>query len=339
LLEVEDMDGTIGWSECVAQEYPNYGPETIDTAWLAIREWLLPLLRPREIHHPQEVFPVLNSVVRGHLMAKAGLEMASWDIFSRRANVSLSTFLGGTRPEVPVGISIGLQPSPQHLVEKVNGCIAQGYRKIKLKIKPGADLPQVEAVRTAFGNDLPLSVDANSSYTLEHVQLLRSLDRFDLMMLEQPLQHDDLVRHAILQKEIDTPICLDESITGVERTEDMIQLGSGRIVNIKPGRVGGFAQSVLIHDLCARNGIPVWCGGMLESGIGRAHNVALAGLPNFVIPGDLSPSRRYWERDIVAPEWTMSREGMVRVPKERPGIGVDVDQDRIDNLTVRREEC
>lgn len=341
LLEGEDTDGIVGWSECVAQEYPNYSPETIDTAWLAIREWLLPLVRSRDVHHPQEVFGMLDAAVRGHLMAKAGLEMAFWDIAARRENVSLSRFLGGTRAEVPVGISIGLQPSPVHLVEKVRACISEGYRKIKLKIKPGHDLSYVEAVRTAFGNDLPLSVDANSSYTLEHVELFRALDLFGLMMIEQPLQHDDLVRHAILQKEIDTPICLDESITSEDRAEDMIQLGSGRIVNIKPGRVGGFAQSLLIHDLCARNGIPVWCGGMLESGVGRAHNVALAGLPNFVIPGDLSPSRRYWERDIVTPEWTMSREGLVRVPLDRPGIGVDVDLDRIEALTVRLEvlEC
>ena len=272
-------------------------------------------------------------------MAKAGLEMAIWDIAARRENISLSQLLGGTRRSVEVGISIGLQPSPAHLVEKVRGCIAEGYRKIKLKIKPGADLAYVEAVRGTFGADLPLSVDANSSYTLEHVRLFRKLDRFGLMMIEQPLQHDDLVRHAILQKEMDTPICLDESITSVDRAEDMIQLGSGRIVNIKPGRVGGLAESLLIHDLCARNGIPVWCGGMLESGIGRAHNVALASLPNFVIPGDLSPSRRYWDRDIVVPEWTMSSEGMVRVPTDRPGIGIDVDRDRIEDLTVRREAC
>jgi O-succinylbenzoate synthase len=207
-----------------------------------------------------------------------------------------------------------------------------------VKIAPGVDVAYVRAVREALGPDVEIMADANSAYTLADAPTLRQLDEFDLIMIEQPLADDDLVRHAELQKRLRTPICLDESITSLDRAEDMITLGSGRIINIKPGRVGGFAASLAIHDLCQAHRIPVWCGGMLESGIGRAHNVALASLPNFMLPGDLSPSARYWERDIVTPEWTMDADGMVRVPRDQPGLGVTVDLDRVDNLTVKREE-
>jgi O-succinylbenzoate synthase len=215
--------------------------------------------------------------------------------------------------------------------------VSSGYRKVKLKIQPGADVEYVRAVRSAVGPEISLMVDANSAYTLDDATLLAQLDDFALLMIEQPLGHDDLVRHAALQRRLATPICLDESITSVERAEDMIALGSGRIVNIKPGRVGGFTQSLAIHDLCMRAGVPVWCGGMLESGVGRGYNVALASLPNFTLPGDLSPSRRYWERDLVEPEWTMDSEGTVGVPSDRGGIGVEVDVERIEWLTIRRE--
>jgi O-succinylbenzoate synthase len=238
---------------------------------------------------------------------------------------------------VATGISLGIQATPDALVERARAARAAGYNKIKLKIAPGMDIPFVAAVREALGPEVHLMVDANSAYTLADADHLAQLDAFDLIMLEQPLGQDDLVRHAALQQRIRTPLCLDESILDVQRAEDMIALGSGRIVNIKPGRVGGFTSSVAIHELCRAHGIPVWCGGMLESGIGRAYNIALASLPNFTLPGDLSPSARYWERDIVTPEWTMDAAGMVRVPRDRTGIGVDVDVGRVDDLTVRRE--
>jgi O-succinylbenzoate synthase len=246
--------------------------------------------------------------------------------------------LGGTRERIATGISIGIQPSPERLAEKALAAARQGYRKVKVKIMPGADVEYVAAARDAVGPGVPLMADANSAYTPADADRLARLDAFDLTMIEQPLGQDDLLRHAALQRRLRTPICLDESILDVDRAEDMIALGSGRIVNIKPGRVGGFAQSRAIHDLCMRHGIPVWCGGMLESGIGRAHNVALASLPNFSLPGDLSPSARYWARDVVAPEWTMDADGMVAVPLDAPGIGVEVDEGFLDDITVRREE-
>jgi O-succinylbenzoate synthase len=238
---------------------------------------------------------------------------------------------------VVTGISIGIQSSPAALVERALAAVGSGYRKVKLKIQPGADVEYVRAVRSALGPDISLAVDANSAYTLADAPVLSQLDEFALIMIEQPLGHDDLVRHAELQRRLATPICLDESITSVERAEDMIALGSGRIVNIKPGRVGGYSASLAIHDLCMRAGVPVWCGGMLESGVGRAYKVALASLPNFTLPGDLSPSLRYWERDLVEPEWTMDAVGCVAVPLERAGIGVGVDVERVEGLTVRRE--
>ncbi|MDQ3997251.1 MAG: o-succinylbenzoate synthase [Gemmatimonadota bacterium] len=337
LLELSDADGAAIWAECVAGENPNYSPETVDTAWHAIKEWVAPRVLGRSLHGPEVVHDLLERDFRGHNMAKAAVEMGCWGLAAEKQGVSLSHLLGGTRDRVPTGISIGIQTSPEALVERAKRALAGGYRKIKLKIQPGADVPFVRAVREALGRDVHLMADANSAYTIADADHLQKLDAFDLIMLEQPLGRDDLVRHATLQRRLKTPICLDESITDVDRAEDMIALGSGRIVNIKPGRVGGFTVSRRIHDLCARHDIPVWCGGMLESGVGRAYNVALASLPNFSLPGDLSPSARYWERDLVRPEWTMDAEGMVHVPRTRPGLGVEPDADRIDDLTVRRE--
>jgi O-succinylbenzoate synthase len=338
LVELTSADGVTGWSECVAGEQPNYSAETIDTAWLAIKEWLAPRLLASPVAGPANVFALLDRNIVGHNMAKAALEMGCWDVEARRCGLPLSVLLGGTRDRVATGISIGIQANPDALVERARAAYAQGYRKIKVKIQPGADIDYVRAVREALGDSVHMMADANSAYTLGGVDHLMQLDAFDLIMIEQPLSRDDLVRHASLQMRLRTPICLDESITSVDRAEDMIALGSGRIINIKPGRVGGFAVSKAIHDLCQRNSIPVWCGGMLESGVGRAHNVALASLPNFQLPGDLSPSARYWERDIVRPEWTMDAEGMVPVPRSSPGLGVEIDMDRVDALTVRREE-
>ncbi len=337
LVSLADVDGHVVWAECVAGEQPNYSSETIDTAWLAIREWLAPRLFSATLSTPRDAAGVLAANVRGHPMAKAALEMGCWGIAAVREDISLSALLGGSRDRVATGISLGIQPSPDALVERARAAQVAGYNKIKLKIAPGVDIAFVRAVREALGSEVHLMVDANSAYTLADADHLAQLDELDLIMLEQPLGQDDLVRHATLQQRLRTPICLDESILDVQRAEDMIALGSGRIVNIKPGRVGGYSSSLAIHDLCRAHGIPVWCGGMLESGVGRAYNIALASLPNFSLPGDLSPSARYWERDIVRPEWTMDADGMVHVPRDVPGLGVQIDSDYIDDLTVRRE--
>jgi O-succinylbenzoate synthase len=336
LLELHDASGASAWAECVAGEEPNYSEETIDTAWHAITAWVAPRVLGRTFERPGLVHEALARDFRGHQMAKAAVEMGCWGLAAVTAGTPLARLLGGTRARVVTGISLGIQPSPAALVERALLAVAQGYRKVKLKVQPGADVAYVSAVREAVGPDVQLMVDANSAYTLDDADHLAQLDAFALLMIEQPLGPDDLVRHATLQRRLATPICLDESITGLERAEDMLTLGSGRIVNIKPGRVGGLAVSIAIHDLCRRNDVPVWCGGMLESGIGRAYNVALASLPNFTLPGDLSPSRRYWERDLVTPEWTMDDAGTVGVPLCEPGIGVTPDLDRIDALTVRR---
>ncbi|HEY8175256.1 MAG TPA: o-succinylbenzoate synthase [Gemmatimonadaceae bacterium] len=338
LLELHDKSGVTEWAECVAGETPNYSPETIDTAWLAIREWLAPRLLGKPIGSPEAVHEILERNVSGHNMAKAALEMGCYGVTARSRGVSLSTLIGGQRDRVATGISLGIQKDPEALVERAKRALADGYRKIKLKIQPGADVEYVRAVRKALPESTDLMADANSAYRIDDAEHLLELDEFRLIMIEQPLHRDDLVRHAQLQRRLKTPICLDESITDVARCEDMIALGSGRIVNIKPGRVGGFTVARRIHDLCAQHSIPVWCGGMLESGVGRAYNVSLASLPNFTLPGDLSPSKRYWDRDIVTPEWTMDDKGMVAVPRDRSGIGVTVDRDRIDDLTIREEE-
>ncbi|HXT49119.1 MAG TPA: o-succinylbenzoate synthase [Gemmatimonadaceae bacterium] len=336
LVELEDADGTTMWSECVAGETPNYSSETVDTAWLTTVEFIAPRVLNTKYNSPEELHPALEHNFRGHHMAKAAVEMGVWALVAEKEGVPLAKRIGGTRESIATGISLGIQASPAALVERVGRSLAEGYQKVKLKIEPGHDIDYVRAVREAFPS-APLMADANNAYTLADSARLAELDAFNLMMIEQPLSHDDLVRHAELQRALRTPICLDESITSLERAEDMLTLRSGRIINIKPGRVGGFHQSRAIHDLCKLNEIPVWCGGMLESGVGRAYNVALASLPGFTKPGDVSPSARYWERDIVTPEWTMDAKGMVQVPLGRSGIGVDVDANRIDALTVRTQ--
>ena len=334
LLELTDASGVTAWSECVAGESPNYTPETADTAWMAISQWIAPRVLGVSFAHPGEVHVALDRDFRGHNMAKAGVEMGMWAIAAEQAGLPLSRFIGGTRSSIATGISLGIERSPAALVDKARAAVAEGYRKVKIKIMPGADVDFVRAAREELGASAPLMADANNAYTLDDVEHLALLDALDLMMIEQPLAWDDLVRHAELQRRLETPVCLDESITSLDRAVDMHTLGSGRIVNIKPGRVAGFGPSIAIHDFCEQHGIPVWCGGMFESGVGRAYNVALASLPNFTKPGDVSPSARYWERDIVTPEWTMDA-GMVKVPLNGPGIGVAVDVDRVENLTVR----
>lgn len=337
LLELHDANGASEWAECVAGEWPNYSYETIDTAWFAIREWLSPRLLGKSITSPEAVHDILARNVTGHNMAKAALEMGCYGLAARQREVALAILIGGQHAHVGTGISIGIQRDPDALVERARRAIADGYRKIKVKIQPGADVEYVRAVRNALPPNTDLMADANSAYSIDDADHLCELDEFGLIMIEQPLNRDDLVRHAELQRKLRTAICLDESITDVARCEDMIALKSGRIVNIKPGRVGGFTVARRIHDICAQYSIPVWCGGMLESGVGRAYNVALASLPNFTLPGDLSPSARYWERDIVTPEWTMDVNGMVEVPRKKSGIGVSVDRGRVDDLTVRVE--
>ncbi len=337
LLELADGEGTTAWSECVAGELPNYSYETIDTAWIVIGRYVAPRIIGRPLESPAEVQLLLDKDFRGHNMAKAAVEMGVWELEARRQGTALSQLLGGVRERVEVGISIGIQSSAEVLVEKARACLEQGYRKIKIKVMPGADVAYAAAVRAALGPEAPLMVDANNAYTLDDVEALQALDDLDLLMIEQPLAWDDVVQHAALQKVLKTPICLDESITGPARVRDMISLGSGRIVNIKPARVGGFSGSKAIHDLCEQEGIPVWCGGMLESGVGRGYNIALASLSNFTIPGDISPSSRYWQRDIVTPQWQMDTDGMIAVPWDRPGTGVEVDRDLIEDLTVRTE--
>lgn len=338
LLELHHPDGPVVWAECVAGERPNYSPETIDTAWLAIRDWLGPKILAHPFSGPDALGARLADGVRGHPMAKAAVEMGFWCMAAELEQVSLAHRLGGTLERVPTGISLGIQSSPGELATKTAEAAEQGYRKVKLKIRPGADRDYVAAAREAVGPEHGLAVDANAAYTLADTEELRRLDDFRLMMIEQPLATGDLVRHAQLQARLRTPICLDESIVDVASAEDMIALGSGEIINIKPGRVGGLLAARAIHGVAETHGMPVWCGGMLESGIGRAYNVALASLRNFTLPGDLSPSRRYWERDIVEPEWTMTGDGLVTVPYDTPGLGVEVNVDRIDDLTVRTEE-
>jgi len=337
LLELHDAGGASVWSECVAGEAPNYSSETVDTAWIAIQQWVSPRVLGRTLEHPGALHGLLDRDFRGHNMAKAAVEMGVWGLAALMAGEPLARFIGGTRDRIATGISLGIQASPDALVEKARDALVAGYRKVKIKIEPGHDVEWVEAARHALGAEAHLMADANNAYTLDDATRLAELDALGLMMIEQPLAHDDLVRHADLQRRMRTPICLDESITGLERAQDMVTLGSGRIVNIKPGRVGGFSSAIAIHDFCEEHGVPVWCGGMLESGVGRAYNVALASLPNFTLPGDVSPSARYWTRDVVTPEWTM-QDGLVRVPLDRPGIGVDVDAGRIAALTVRSAE-
>ncbi len=326
-------DGAEGWSECVAGETPGYSSETTSTAWPLFTELILPTVVDTE---PETAARVLDPVswIRGHRMAKAAVEMAAHDLEAKLNGERLADLVGGVRDTVRVGVSIGLQPTDEELHRKVEGFVEQGYARIKIKIKPGRDVEMLAGVRERFP-DVPMMADANSAYTLEDAPKLKLLDGLDLMMIEQPLAYDDCLHHARLQEQLETPICLDESIHSVGDAELAVELGACRIINIKPGRVGGFQSSKAIHDLCVDKGLPVWCGGMLESGIGRAHNVALATLPGFTLPGDISASRRYWHEDIVDPEFTVE-DGEMLVP-EGPGIGVELRPDRLEEWTVRKE--
>ena len=332
LAEVH-ADGVSGWGECTAGESPFYSPEDTDTCWHILESYLWPMLRGRELHSAADVWPLLDQV-RGHNMAKATVETAIWDAEAKLKNIPLWKLIGGERTELPCGVSIGIKDSLDELVAAVKKELAAGYQRIKIKIKPGKELPQVQRLRQDFPK-IKLMVDANSAYSVEDLPLLKQLDAFYLMMIEQPLGWDDLFGHVQIQKNLQTPICLDECIHTYEQAEAAISLGACKIINIKLGRVGGLLQAKRIHDLCQRNNVPVWCGGMLESGIGRAQNIAMSTLPNFSLPGDVSAGARYWHEDVITPEVAVTPQGTIKVP-DAPGIGFAPRLDRISSITVRQ---
>jgi o-succinylbenzoate synthase len=325
-------DGVAGYGECVAEHNPYYSAETTETVWHIVTGFLASRVLGVEFGRPQDVFPAL-APVRGHLMAKAAVEMAAWDLYARQAGRPLYEVLGGNGQPIASGVSIGIQDSLEELLERVEAERAAGYRRIKIKVKPGWDIAAVERIRSRFG-DIPLMVDANAAYTVEDADHLAELDRFGLMMIEQPLDYDDVMDHAALQRRLRTAICLDESITSVRLAALAIDSRACRIINIKPGRVGGHRESIRLHDLCQSRGIPVWHGGMLESGIGRAHNIHLSTLPNFTLPGDVAASERYYAPDLIDPPITVRSDGTIPVPQGR-GIGVTIVADRIARATER----
>jgi O-succinylbenzoate synthase len=334
LLLTAHCDGVDGWSECVAGEDPFYSSEWTETAWPVIQHYLAPAVLGRTLESARGSVPWMAKV-RGHQMAKATIENALWDAEAQQKQQPLWKLLGGSQLEIQCGVSIGIQDSVEQLLEKIETELAAGYRRIKVKVKPGWDVNVLERIRSRW-SEILLSCDANSAYTMDDVEHLRKFDQFNLLMIEQPLWSDDIYYHARLQRELRTAICLDESIRHVRDAAAAIETGACRIVNIKVGRVGGFSEAKKIHDLCQANNIPVWCGGMLESGIGRAHNVALSTLENFRLPGDVSASKRYWKEDIVEPEVEVSTQGTIAI-SDAPGTGYRVRQDLIDKLTVRKE--
>ncbi len=335
LVEVEDADGAIGWGEVTCGERPFYNEEWVGAAWLVLRDFAAPMVLGREIASAKGMGEV-TAAVRGHRMALGGLEAACWDLEARKQRSPLWKHIGGGRREIACGVSIGIQDSVDELLELIAVEVAAGYRRVKIKIKPGWDVDVVRAVRERFP-DIRLMADANSAYTLGDAGRLAELDEFKLMMLEQPLGHDELIDHAEMQRAMRTPICLDECIRTAHHAEQAIRLGACRVINIKLGRVGGFAEALRVHDACRDAGVPVWCGGMLESGIGRAHNIALSTLENFVLPGDVSASKRYWTRDVIDPPVEVTRRGTITV-REDPGFGYRLDLDRIEALSERQED-
>jgi O-succinylbenzoate synthase len=330
-----DADGLTGWGEVTCGEDPFYSHETPETAWHILRDFLIPWTLGREWTSALDVAPRFRPI-RGHNMAKASLENALWDIEAQQKAMPLARLVGGALEEIPCGVSVGIQNSIEELLDRIEGEISAGYQRIKIKIKPGWDVRVLERIRSRFPR-IALMADANSAYTLADLPHLRELDRFYLMMLEQPLGWADLLDHAKLQRELSTPVCLDESIHGVDDARQAIEIGACKIINLKLGRVGGFTSARQIHDLCLARNAPVWCGGMLESGVGRAHNIAMSSLPGFTLPGDVSASQRYWHEDIIDPEVTVTPQGTIRVP-QTPGLGYGPNLDRIEKATVRKEE-
>ena len=334
LVRVEDGDGAEGWGECTAGEGPFYCEEWIDSAWEVTRMFLAPVVLGREVESAASVGDLMRRV-RANRMAKAAIETACWDLEAKHAGVPLWRHLGGVRAEIPCGVSIGIQDSHDALLEKIERELEAGYQRIKIKVKPGWDREVVERVRARFP-EISLMVDANSAYTLADAPVLRALDEFDLLMIEQPLAFDDMFDHAELQRQIKTPVCLDESVRTAEDARKAIALGACRIVNVKLGRVGGHAEARRVEAVCRESGVAVWCGGMLESGIGRAHNIAMATARGFTLPGDVSASARYWEEDIIEPPVVVTKAGTIVAP-DAPGIGFDVKRPRVEALTVRKE--
>lgn len=330
LLEATDELGNTGWGESVAFEVPWYNEETFKTNWHMLEDFLIPALLNKEMTHPAEVNEIFSSI-RKNNMAKSTIEGAVWDLYAKRNQITLAKALGGEKKKIEVGISIGIQKSVEDLLQLIEGYVNEGYKRMKVKIKPGWDIDVMRQVREKFP-DILLMADANSAYRLSDIQHLKQLDEFNLMMIEQPLASDDIVDHAKLQAEMKTPICLDESIHSLEDTRKAVELGSCKIINIKIGRVGGLTEAKKIHDYCQEQGIAVWCGGMLESGVGRAHNVALTTLANFIMPGDTAGSSRYWEKDIITPE-VVVEDGYITVP-ENDGIGYAPDLAVIEKYTI-----
>ena len=333
LVRVE-ADGLIGWGEVTCGEEPFYSHETPETAWHILRDFLIPWTLGKAWATASDLEPRYRPI-RGHNMAKAALENALWDVEAQQQGIPLAKLLGGTLEEIPCGVSIGIQNSLEELLDKIARELAAGYQRIKVKVKPGWDVDVLEGIRGRFPR-IALMADANSAYTLADLERLKEFDRFYLMMLEQPLGWEDIIDHARLQREISTPVCLDESIHSAEDARKAIEVGACKIINVKLGRVGGFTSARRLHDVCRAKKVPVWCGGMLESGIGRAHNVALSSLPGFTLPGDVSASRRYWTEDIIDPEVTVSAQGTIRVPRT-PGLGFSPNLQRLEKATVRKE--
>lgn len=333
LVEATDNDGVSGWGESVAFVEPSYSEETLKGNWHILESFLIPMLRQAPVDHPAQVSERFRPI-RGNNMAKAALETACWDLFAKQGRQPLAAAIGGKKTHIDVGVSIGIKDTIEELYETIERNVAKGYQRIKIKIKPGRDIAVTAAVRERFP-DIALMVDANSAYTLADIDHLKQLDAFGLTMIEQPLAHDDIIDHAELQRRIRTPICLDESIHSAEDARKAIALGSCKIINIKAGRVGGLTEAVRLHDLCMASGVPVWCGGMLESGVGRAHNVALSSLANFTLPGDTAASANYWEEDIIEPE-VVVEGGRIRVP-DGPGIGYTVSLERVRQRTLHQE--
>ncbi len=335
LLVTLQGDGIEGWGECVADDDPFYSEESIDTAWLIAAKYLAPALLGKVVDAGREV-PALFPRVRGHRMSKAVFENAMWDAEAQWRQMPLWKLLGGSRREIPCGVSIGIQDSHEQLLAKIERELGAGYQRIKVKVKPGWDLDVLEKIRGRWSDTL-LSCDANSAYSPADTEHLKSFDNFDLLMIEQPLWNDDIFFHAALQRQLTTPLCLDESIRNARDAETALELGACRILNIKVGRVGGFSEAIAIHEVARRFGIPVWCGGMVEAGLGRSHNVALSTLPGFTLPGDVSASNRYWKEDIIEPEVTVTASGTIQV-SDRPGRGYELRRDVIEKLTVRKQE-
>jgi o-succinylbenzoate synthase len=326
-------EGLSGWGEATVDEGPFFNGETTETAWHILCDFIVPMMLGRNVSGGEEAGQLLRTI-RGNEMARAAFENAVWDIEAQRNNLPLSKQLGGTLTRIPCGAALGIQPTLDRLLSNVEKELESGYQRIKLKIKPGKDIAVVDAVRRVFPQ-IPLMVDGNAAYSLEDIELLERLDSYGLTMIEQPLWWDSILDHAKLQARLRTPVCLDECIRSASHAADAFELKACRILNLKLGRVGGHSEARRTHDVCVKSGIPIWCGGMLESGVGRAHNIAMSTLPGFSLPGDVSASKRYWDEDIIDPEAEVTPEGTIQVPTS-PGLGYQVRLRRVDELTVRQ---